>query len=384
MTGSGTDRAATRWWSLLAFLGAATLYAYPYWIYRQWDLPAHIDSLEKMVRGELVLPHFLFHLLTWMAQKLTALGLQWSGLAVEILSQGVAGVYAFKLLARRTDDRRVAVLLALLCLTLGPISIFTYPKLYLGYAGMNVAHNPTVSMLKPIAFATIYFLERYFETSRLDTREKATFIGLFLLGLLAKPSFHESLVLVVTSVVGWQVARGRLPRAHIIFWLGMSALILATLAVQAKVTFSESHKIALCFMCVYSHYAGSVLLAAIFLALSISVPVFGARLIWQQSPVLAVVVLAHIAGTLSISLFVAEAGPRFAAGNFLWHSQLPLLVGNLLVVRALWQTGRDKWLWSLVALEAVSGVFFLYGLQHRPWFGFLNLFSMPPELRVAF
>jgi hypothetical protein len=369
---------------MLAFLGAAALYAYPYWIYRQWDLPAHLDSLQKMTRGELVLPHFLFHLATWLTHLLTPLDLLKSGLLIEILSQCVAAVFAFKLLARRVDDPRAAALLALLCLSLGPISIFTYPKLYLGYVGMNVAHNPTVSMLKPVAFATIYFLERYFDTSRLGTREKAIFIGLFFLGILAKPSFHESLVLIVTCVVGWQVLRGGLPRSHIVFWMGLSTAILAALVLQARVTFSETHEIALCFVCIYAHYAGNLATAALFIALSVSVPVLGARLLWRQSHLLASTVLLHIAGTLFVSMFVAEAGPRFAAGNFLWHAQLPLLVGNLLVIRALWRSGRQRWLWAFVLLEAVSGLFFLYGLQHRPWFPMLNMFSMPPELGVTF
>jgi hypothetical protein len=109
-------------------------------------------------------------------------------------------------------------------------------------------------------------------------------------------------------------------------------------------------------------------------------------LVWRDTPRLAPLLHAHLAGTLLVSLVVHEVGPRYAAGNFLWHVQLPLLVAMVYSLRALAGAHGLRWaraLWALVALQLVSGLLFLYGLQHRG-LGWLDRFGLPPDLRISF
>ena len=126
------------------------------------DYAPHAGWAQQLAEtGRIGAPHPLFHLLTAAVHALLPVP---SYLAAAVVVGSAAQVGLALVLYRLilADQERptppeawAAAGWALALMLLGPISVFTWSRhqLYLGYIMPNVFHNPTVTLLKPLAVA---------------------------------------------------------------------------------------------------------------------------------------------------------------------------------------------------------------------------------------
>ena len=80
---------------------------------------------------------------------------------------------------------------------IGPINLFTPTNLYFGYITPHVYHNPTVQLMQPLAVVLFLLCLTVFDDKSRIAHSPlwlAGAVGLTLLCLLAKPSFHMALL----------------------------------------------------------------------------------------------------------------------------------------------------------------------------------------------
>lgn len=128
---------------------------------------------------------------------------------------------------------RLSLLLTISLLLVAPITIFTWgqQRLLFGYIGINVYHNPTILLLKPLALILSWKIcEMLFSVGR--ARDVIWLFILSMLTLQAKPSYTLILLPALVLAIGYQLSRRRsfaLVGAH--DWLYCSILFSFSLPV---------------------------------------------------------------------------------------------------------------------------------------------------------
>jgi hypothetical protein len=212
--------------SALAF----TLASYQVGFVYGQDFPAHIRWAQRLAENGLVyLPHYSYQQLIVILRALLPIGsadLLRDGLSTWLAARsykiaGLLVVAIFYALTAYILQRRLAnnirsaqgknaeILSALLTLSLmlvTPITLLTLAdhRLYLGYIGINVYHNPTVTMLKPLALLLFWAV-----TDRLVGENPPLNIlwlgGLTIFSTLTKPNFSLGLLpaLILLILYRW-------------------------------------------------------------------------------------------------------------------------------------------------------------------------------------
>jgi len=297
------------------------------------DYAPHAGWAQQLAEtGRIAPPHPLFHLLTAAVHALLPVP---SYLAAAVIvgtaaQVGLALVLYRLILAEPEQERATAhepwaaAGWALALMLLGPISVFTWPRhqLYLGYIVPNVFHNPTVTLLKPLAVAWFWSVT----LPRQDSRRSWLLAGvLTLAATLAKPSFT---VAFLPALALWLVASRRLPRA-VDGGAALASLAVgaAVLACQAWVRGSQPALLGFAPFEVMSYYSPAwqmpfLLLCSI--AFPLCVGLGRRRELRSHGPLLLAWLVFAIAAAYGYLL--AEAEPNTGDGNWLWSGQVALFV----------------------------------------------------------
>jgi len=318
------------------------------------DYSWHFGAARKMSEEGRLVPHPLFHLLTiavkaavpaldwWMAGLATVLFF-YLWLATIIVRLSLARVVMGPLVLRAL----LAVGLSLGLMILGPVSLMTWSRhnLYLGYIGVNVYHNPTVIILKPLALLlflwTAHLLSR---SGRQEVRRPLALVAaLSVLSSLAKPNYGLALVPATILVVAVRWWRGRPTRLASVAW-GLIVPTALALAWQYHVTTSdpslglqESLRVTLEPFRVMGHRADRLWLRFV-LSILFPAAVYVIYLPASRGDRRLGLAWVVFATSLPYAYLLAESGGNAFAGNFLWGSQVALFI--LFVVSALFVARR--------------------------------------------
>jgi hypothetical protein len=200
--------------------------------------------------GELPVPHFLYHLLSIAVSMATSVDLLEAGFWIGLASSIVLAVVVYRVLAdalasagRSPPVRAMAVGVALSLLIVTPIHLFTAPfrNLYFGYLSPTTYHNPTITLLKPLALLLFLECVRLFARAP-SSRPSLRTVGIAALvvaSTLAKPSYTVCLVPALAVMAAWTWQRG----GHV-EWLavasGVAIPAAAVLGWQFATSFGEA------------------------------------------------------------------------------------------------------------------------------------------------
>ena len=323
---------------------AAAIYYPPILADQYGDLGVHVSAAAEMSAKRVILvPHFFFHLLTILLASSTGTALLSAGVALAAAAQGLTCLLLIAILGygnqtlglSRPVGRETALLAGFALSFVGPLSLFSYPNLYLGYPGISVAHSPTVILLRPAALALFIVTLRLLASRSWSqwTRLAAVAATLVLVGGLTKPSYNVCLAPALALMVVLPFRReGSLPKisratcALIVF--SVTAITLWQVAftygpgADAGVTIAP-----LKVMAFWNH--GSRGLTVIRIGLGLVFPIFVAvayrkaaacssdafRLSWLAALV-----------AIGSGCLLAETGRREMQGNLLWSMQVCLLI----------------------------------------------------------
>ncbi len=282
---------------------------------------------------------------------------------------------------------------------LAPINIFTLLSrdLYIGYIGINVFHNPTIVILKPISLLLFWIvLDRMRIVNGHTDQRKTTFgfmAGLALLtvvNLITKPNF----ILCFLPAL-WLVALIRIwQKEKIAWWLiiaGITIPSILVLVLQYLFTFSIDQTSGIAFAPMQTMWNFNIsTLGAIFrLILSCLFPIVMLFLFFKEIIRNNRLLIAYVTFIFALlfAYLLVETGPRSLHGNFLWGAEVALFILCvelvLLFIRKyatiFKQSYKDWRFWlssSTLLLHFLCGIAWYFAEVLRPhqWWGMmLNL-----------
>ena len=384
------------------------------------DYPAHIQLAQDMASSKTtVAPHFLFQLLVISVHGLipckqftilgvavscfTASSFYLAGFAATLLSYLCLGIVIYALLRREfgslvsqnASSAYVPVTLGLMLVS--PISLFTLPtqSIYLGYIGINVYHNPTSTLLKPLALLLFSCASKAFTLSRNSLTLVMASATLTVLATLAKPSYTICLLPALAILTAYHIWRKKMLDWRLLT-LGILIPALIVLGWQYDVTYKnpilhDASSIVFAPFKVMSHYktfaSEGYLGLFVRFVLSILFPVCVAALYFKVIGHDTKLFLAWLAFGVGAfySYGLAESGARLLHGNFLWSGQITLFIlfltsTSIFMRQTLLLLGRNSWFQAgkgrlcvcagVFGLHLISGVVWydiMLGPQNRQW-----------------
>lgn len=336
---------------ILLFLLSATIYS-PILLRMQtsYDFDIHAKVAEKMAEtGSLLTPHFLFQALQIPLARLLA----GNYLLAETIVATTAAAATAIILQRFLDNQRISLIpfpVPLLLLLVSPILLPALydGRLYFGYLGINVFHNPTILLLKPLALVSFSYAAAYARGDRFTSIQTILACLMTLLAATAKPSFTICIIPALIVITFILLHRETRPdwRMLIMGFLLPSILILLF---QYIFTYSNAQ--------VNGVYEGksSIVLAPFLVMGAISSLLPLKFLCSAFFPLMAVICyptaakrdsdlyLAWIAFFFgaAYSYFLAETGPRMLHGNFLWSGQITLFILFVVSTRFIIKQSRE-------------------------------------------
>lgn len=199
---------------------------------RAFDYPQHIAFAEQMRAGTRpTLPHPVFHL-ALIGIEAVLPGVNTLQEAALLLMLGVS-VWTARVIyagyvrpafgeAFNGTAGTLALLVTLVLLVIGPINLLTWHRqnLYLGYFMPNLYHNPTLSLLKPLALLHFPYAVGVFSTHAYFASRRAVLISIVLLivGTLTKPNYAMALFPVMCAAAAYRFYRKAPVQWRLLFW----------------------------------------------------------------------------------------------------------------------------------------------------------------------
>src|SRR6185369_5854205 len=138
-----------------------------------YDFQVHMGIAANMLKtGTVNTPHFLLQAGTILLSPLTG-GIFNATVVLVLLAETATAVIVSKCILSGKESYRVALPMTLALLLAAPVAIL-FPldrHLYLGYIGINLFHNPTMFLLKPLALLSFIYIVKSLES---DTRLPVT------------------------------------------------------------------------------------------------------------------------------------------------------------------------------------------------------------------
>lgn len=364
------------------------------------DYSYHIQFARKMLETRRPpTPHFLFQVLVIGLAKILALipltfapsvgsgdfNLKFSAFLTVVLSVVALEAFLYSLMWKTLEldslPKRLLISLfgALSLALIAPVNLFSAKSghLYLGYVGLNVYHNPTILLLKPMAlflfFSVIRFLTDPISKGGLSVLGLAV---VSVLCLLAKPSYTICLLPVLAAFLAFSFLRGE-RRSLVPLFFGFIFPSVAVLAWQYHFTFTTPsigeegilfapfRVVRIYSSWIFPKFILSILFPAYVylfyrraavkeLALNLAWCVFGVGAFYQY--------------------FLAEAGQVMGTANFFWSAQVSLFIlfvvsvqffirKNLDLLRHPAMPGkRNEFVWgaTLFGLHLAGGIVWYY------------------------
>ncbi len=377
-----------REWGVIAALALATALIFGVLVRQMISLPSSDYSTEFQITRNLIAAsrfataHILYETLLIALSRLLPFPLDTAGLIAATAFYVFAALVIYALIRSTVGGQdwqamAIAAALALGLLLAAPVILATVSErnLYRGYIALNVAHNPAIIMLKPLALLLFAFTVGILDHSIAHTRRTLGIgIGLILLTLLALPNFILVLLPALLIMIGWFTYRhdtGDLRTLLITLVLPMAALLLIFYAITHFMIDPEGGVIISPLLTLRGSDLSLVTGALKFL-LSILFPLAVYLLYWREGRRAFALNLAwaiFLVGAAQM-YFLAETGRQALEGNFWWSAQIGLFI--LFVVSALFwliyfkqQPRWRGWLClGILALHILSGMI-VYAAQFQ-------------------
>lgn len=274
-------------------------------------------------------------------------GLEFPMVVSMVLLHIILGVVVYRFL-RHAFSRHPALpapsilaLITLLLLLVAPVTLFQWisndPFRYVSYIGINVYHNPTITVLKPLALLLFWFSLHSF--AERDTPLSAptgmlliaTTALLTILSTIAKPSYIICLGPGLVLLAAYRIVRKQpvnlralaygvlLPAFVVLLWQYRLTYAATTDLPETKIVFAPFE--------VMLRFASMPVLLAKFL-LSILFPLCVLALFFRDAIKCVSLNLAWLVFGVGAAYgyLLAETGIRKATGNFLWGTQTSLFI----------------------------------------------------------
>ena len=373
------------------------------------DFPAHLRWAQRLAEdGRVYLPHYTYQqlvvivrallpfnaanlfqegLATWLAERSYKI----AGLLVIAIFYALTALILQPRLARAVRSihahkaELISVLLTLSLMLVTPITLFTLAdhRLYLGYIGINVYHNPTVTMLKPLAlwlfWAVVACLDG--ETPRLNIFLLA---AITIFSTLTKPNFSLALLPALMSLM---IFRWRKKQPAHWLYLGSGFILPAVLVLAYQYWYgysaADTTQVVLAPLKEMHFYAPSGLgwMFLLSIVFPLSVLILRFRQVLRDQGLL--IAWGAFLVSAAMTYLLAEEGGREYNLNFQWGAQVSLFVifiQSLLLLIRQWksppldaQPHLPRWqkifLSVTYGLHLISGIIWYLAevLQPRQW-----------------
>jgi hypothetical protein len=271
--------------------------------------------------------------------------------------------------------RLQAIAFAFALLLIAPINLFTLGerRLYLGYLGINVYHNPTILILKPLSLSLFWLI-----TSKSISRERnLAIIGIAILTVistLAKPSYIICLLpaLFIATTIKF-LQKQKINLKFLTFGVFIPAI--GILFLQYLIAFSdgESGGFIIAPFVAMLGFDNSIFGIVIKFFLSalfpITVAILFPRLVFSNERMI-IAWLSFIFGVIYTYCLV-ETGDLASHGNFLWSGQITLFILFVQTTISLISHFRKKNLYEIMhdpRLVMIAAIFVLHLLSGVLWY----------------
>jgi hypothetical protein len=301
------------------------------------DYKAHI-AWAAMIGTDIIkipggtLAHSLWQYLVFIVHQISSAPYKQSAFLVTLGSVALTGWILYREFVVITDrtawSRWRAVGLSIAILLVNPICILALGDhyLYLGYLAMNSFHNPTSLLLKPIALLQFIYTLHAFNNPKISVREIVITAVLSILSAYAKPSFTICLLpaLGIMVIIYW--FKKQTIHWNLLIW-GICLPSAIVLFAQFLLSYTGNQEDSIIFSLFgVMHSTSNYLFAK--LLLSITFPmlltIFYRKRI-MSSPKMLLAWICFIVGAF-YSYFLAESGPHFRDGNFVWSGEIAIFI----------------------------------------------------------
>lgn len=304
-------------------------------------------AIEMQNTHSITSSHFLYHIIIILCNKLVSIlyyknppfhNLYFSGVGVLLFCNVLTGQIIFYLFTKTEKMSLALSFVATLGILLAsPIIILVLFDwhFYFGYIALNVYHNPTIFILKPIAISLFFAVSNNLHPSNRRANSKTLIFCFFMtiLSALAKPNFIICFIPALTVFWGCMALMGKNVNWKLLC-LGVVIPSLIVLSFQYYITYTsaqifgssqEESGIILAPFEVMK-LRSSWLVPKFFLSIAFPLAVFftHTRTSLRNNRVI-VAWLGFIFGAL-YTYFLAESGPQLGSMNFIWSGQITLFI----------------------------------------------------------
>jgi len=301
-----------------------------------YDYQVHMGIAANMLKtGTVNTPHFLLQAGAILFSPLAG-GIFNATVVLVLLAEAMTAVIVFSYILPGKEPSRLALPMTLALLLAAPVAIL-FPldrHLYLGYIGINLFHNPTMFLLKPLALLSFTYILKSLES---DTSLPVTALVisaiLTVAAAVAKPSYTIVILPALAIFLsGMIILKRRFDWKFHLCSVFIPAVVI--LLVQYRMTYSAEQVqgvysgasgIIFAPLAVMSSYS-AFLLPKLLLSLLFPLAVFCAN--YREAVKDTGIQLGWLAFGIGCfyTYFLAESGPRMLQGNFSWSAQVSLFI----------------------------------------------------------
>ena len=322
-------------WKIINFLNLALIFIIAYFFILMQvsgmiasDTTLHISFLDQYYKGEIYIPHPLWHMGTYYLSRL--MGVDY-GTGASVFTASIITLYAFiiykvaQALDEYKDNEAKWYLVTMIALTIGPFFLVNYySRIYMGPGSPSVWHNVTLLTVKPLALLSVFYTIKFFLTNKFKFFLLA--IVVTILSIFAKPNF---IIVFLPSLVVYVLLKRYFGKRQLQFTFAAIILSIAALAYQFINQYESSSgsstggSIVFDFLGVWSIYTPSVTISILMaLGLPFLISLFNYQSV-KKNEYIKFTWLLVLFSTILFSCF-AESGERYADGNFSWSWMISL------------------------------------------------------------
>ncbi|MEA3455588.1 MAG: hypothetical protein U9R26_03690 [Campylobacterota bacterium] len=294
------------------------------------DVTQHIAFLDQYFKGEVYIPHPIWHTGVYYLSRLLEIDL---GTAASLFTAFLITLYAVIIykVAQSLDgdpeNEAQWLLITIISLTIGPFFIMSLnPNIYMGPGSPSVWHNVTLTTVQPLALLSVFFTIKFFTSQSLKYFVLAVMV--MILSIFAKPNF---IIVFLPSLVAYMLLKKYFNKQQLLFALVAILFSVTALAYQFANQYksgegSTGGSVVFDFLGVWSLYTPSVTVSILMaLGLPLLITIFNFQSVKKSEHI----IFSWLLVLFSMILFAcfAESGKRFAEGNFSWswHISLSLI-----------------------------------------------------------
>lgn len=303
--------------------------------HRARDYNLHIYFAEMLRERQFYAVHIVFHALVVILSLPQFINMVTAAYLIALIFYAATAAILYALLRGVTSNRLLAAVGALALMLVTPITLPTWAQsnLYFGYIGVNVLHNPTMVLLKPLGLIGFAYALRALQGT-LTFRPLTALLcaALIAVSMFTKPNFALVLLPALIVVMGYRALR-REPQDARLLIVGFIVPMIALLPVQYVLQYvlipsDRANGLALAPFATYYLYDQSFWSLGLKFVMSIAFPLTVTllyRKTMRHDLGVALAWWAFLAGWAQSVLF-AEVGVHALDGNFWWSAQMGLFL----------------------------------------------------------